>query len=259
MTLAALSSMGSKFSPSAHKGGTLSTAKLRFRLRDTAAKILPGEAVRRCGKFAIGEQFGDGPGWVEVKVSDHGADVCGVVTCGSVWNCPVCAAKVAGQRRRAIGSMLLRHKLQGGGVYMATFTLRHHPFQDPKELRQVVSKSFSKVIAGAPWQRQKKATTTIGYIRALEVTHGAKGWHPHLHVLFLTDVPLADGGAAFGAWMFQRWAAAIERAGFGVCSPDAFDFQQAHTAKKAGEYVLKGALEYEVTHAHLKQATGGNR
>ena len=43
-----------------------------------------------------------------------------------------------------------------------------------------------------------------GSIRALEVTHGQAGWHPHVHVLLLTSAPLAD---------WQRAASADPRSG----------------------------------------------
>jgi hypothetical protein len=57
---------------------------------------------------------------------------------------------------------------------------------------------------GKPWARMRRELGVIGMVRALEVTHGANGWHPHLHVLVLLDrvIPVGEVFEVDGA---DRW------------------------------------------------------
>lgn len=222
-------------------------------MRDVAGRVCPGDAVARCGKFAHGGRVeGDGPRYVTVRHGEAGGDVSGVVTCGSVWHCPVCAAKIAGERRHQCRALINAHLAAGGAVYMATFTVPHHAFQHPKMLRQTVAKAWQKLISGAPWKRAAAAVNLLGFVRSLEVTHGANGWHPHLHVLFFLNDRSAKPAEKFGAWLYERWAGLIARTGLGRTSIDAWKFERAASELHAGDYVMKGALDYELTHAHMK-------
>jgi len=256
----ALDNMGRSVSPPSDKGAVFSGARARFALRETAASLLGQEAVARCGRFAIGE-FGKNPnpGYIAIKHGASGGDLSGVVTCGSVWHCPVCAAKIAGERRRQIKSLLLAHMAQRRSVFMVTLTVPHAKFDEPKALRQAVSDSWRKLVAGAPWKRAVERAGIMGFVRSLEVTYGENGWHPHLHVLLFTD-RLNDAGAdELSMWLFRRWAGIVARAGLGLASINAWRFERAQAAESAGAYVLKGALDFELTHAHLKAAQRGHR
>lgn len=80
-------------------------------------------------------------------------------------------------------------------------------------------------------------------IRSLEATHGPNGWHPHIHVLFLTERPMSDDEVLIAAdWLYERWAVIIERE-LGephIPSPErGTDFRPARKA----EYLAKLGLE----------------
>jgi hypothetical protein len=151
----------------------------------------------------------------------------GLATCGSVWACPVCSAKIMMQRREDLAQGLGVAKLKGMHAVMITLTLRHKAGQALKDLWDAVSYGWEKVTSGAAWRGGKlrqDGTRAIGdvqrygvagYIRALEVTHGENGWHPHLHVIVLLDSPLSPEGAeALGLSMWGRWERAVKRRGF---------------------------------------------
>lgn len=256
----ALDNMGNRVSPPLSEKGPLSGARARFKLRETAASLLPTEAVYRCGRYPVGE-FGKNPhpGYVAIRHGDGGGDVSGVVTCGSVWHCPVCAAKIAGERRRQIRKLLLAHMACRRSVFMVTLTVPHARFDDPRELRRAVAASWQKLVSGAPWKRRIAASGVMGFVRSLEVTHGGNGWHPHLHVLLFTEAMNDTAARDLSGWMFERWAAIVARAGLGKCSVDAWRFERAAAVERAGDYVLKGALDFELTHAHMKGARVGHR
>ena len=255
----ALDNTGNNLSPPPRKREGCGR-KYRVILRSVAANLLPDEAVARCGRHPVGD-FAKGvpPGYVAIRSNGEVAGFVGVVTCGSVWVCPDCAAKIAAERRREVRRLLLAHRDAGGAVYMATFTMPHHAHQCPRELRRAVSKAFTALLTGKARAREWGRAGVLGYVRALEVTHGANGWHPHLHVLWVLRDCNPFAAAAFGKWLFRRWSATIERAGFGVCSPGAWRFEEVRTVAEAGEYVVKGAADWELTHAHLKDGRDGNR
>ncbi len=98
--------------------------------------------------------------------------------------CPVCAAKIAESRRKEVAQCLDGHVKAGGDVYMALFTVPHLALETCQELKTFVTKGWQNVLAGDPWKRVKQKYE-LHYIRALEVTLGNNGWHPHIHVLFL--------------------------------------------------------------------------
>jgi hypothetical protein len=49
----------------------------------------------------------------------------GLVTCGSVWMCPVCAGKVASRRAEELATVLDTVHAGGGSAFMLTLTIRH--------------------------------------------------------------------------------------------------------------------------------------
>lgn len=105
---------------------------------------------------------------------------------------------------------------------------------DPKaiiDLAAFVTETFRKVKQGKAWTQGRDRFGWLGDVRALEVTHGDNGWHPHIHALvFLKDWTDKDDAYGFGGWFFDRWAACMERAGHGICSISGFDFKRVDAA-----------------------------
>jgi hypothetical protein len=109
----------------------------------------------------------------------------GLVTCGSVWHCPVCAAKITSERRDELSRAIAAWTREGGAVYLLTFTHSHEKDEAPiaEQLRR-----FTRALAEFKGHRDVLRTFgaagSIGAVRALEVTHGEmNGWHPHTHEL----------------------------------------------------------------------------
>jgi len=181
----------------------------------------------------------------------------GVETCGSVWCCSVCAAKITERRRHDVAAVIAAHIENGGAIYMATFSMPHYAYQHPKPLRQGIAQAWQKLVAGAPWKRLKEVFGVQGYVRALEVTHGGNGWHPHLHVLIFTARPLRGRGIEdLRVRLFDRWATKIAALGFGRCSSLAFDLVAVNAGSGAADYVSKWGADAELTKAHVKIGKG---
>jgi hypothetical protein len=213
---------------------------------------MPRERVAGCGRKLVGSRA------TLVIRGEGAASWSGIETCGSVWLCAVCAAKVAEARRAEVEWICDQHAATGGAVYMATLTIPHTAFQSARELRDGVANAFRKFQAGAPWKRAREHIGCVGTIRALEVTHGRKGWHPHLHVLIFGRDLSPDDEEAFGFWMFDRWAAMVARGGLGECSPQAFEMHRCTRSADAGKYVAKWGCDSEIAKAGTKTARGEN-
>jgi hypothetical protein len=70
-------------------------------------------------------------------------------------------------------------------------------------------------VAGRHRKGLREQFVVAGYIRSVEVTHGKAGWHPHLHVLLLTEAPLdLDQLQALHRFLRERWGRRVVAAGF---------------------------------------------
>lgn len=148
---------------------------------------------------------------IEVATVDDGARrarVGGVATCGSVWECPVCARRV----RAARATLLDVLQAQEGGMMM-TYTIRHDAALPLALGRRVIARAWQYYQAGRGWRSALAMLRAWGTVRALEITHGDHGWHPHLHV-WVSGMELDDDAtrAAMLDWCHARWSRCVARA-----------------------------------------------
>ncbi|MGE3621077.1 MAG: protein rep [Acidimicrobiia bacterium] len=192
------------------------------------------------------------------RTEDGTAHFSGLQSCGSVWSCPVCAAKIRQHRADELDGGLGRWLDAGHGVTFVTFTLPHQWGDRLDVTFDAAEKAWRSVRNSRAWRAEMVRFGVRHYIRAIEVTVGANGWHPHVHVLILTRRPL-DGRRVtmLGHRLFSRWAQAV-RSRLGVeCDRQAFRIEAGSRA--AGRYVTKiqddGAahgLAMEMTRHDLK-------
>ncbi len=234
----------------------------RFILQSVARKFLPKSRTDKCLRLRQGSKQIQVWQSVEHKTTSYS----GLQTCGSVWACPVCSAKIAERRRVEIIAAMAAHKAAGGVVNMLTLTAPHQrsdKLVDLLEKQAVALKFFFK-----DWSVKKvfKEMGVVGQIRALEVTHGRlsasnNGWHPHYHILQFAG--LGVGVVAFDRipmldWstrLYTRWAACCVRAGLG--EPSFAHGLKLDDGSKAAKYVSKWGLEDEMTKGHTKKALHG--
>ena len=186
------------------------------------------------------------------------AKVGGVQTCGSVWTCAVCATAIANDRARDVVAVVEHARSQGWAVYMLTLTVRHDYGDKLARMRTSVADAWRAFVRGAPWKRWKDAHG-IETVRRLEATHGANGWHPHLHVLVVAERPIPERD--FTRWARDRWSTMVERyigARHVGEAPFDVDFERVGKHHSAARYLSK--LGLEMTDAlQAKAASNGNR
>jgi hypothetical protein len=178
----------------------------------------------------------------------------GVQRCGSVWECPVCALRIRATRAAELKSAV--EAWGPGNVAMLSLTVRHGLGDDLRAVRQGVANSFRRLINGEPWKRFCTKFGLEHHVRSLEVTHGAHGWHPHLHVLFFLEVKLTeDEQARASAWLQNRWAKSVGRELGGDFVPNAHGVDLRES--KRADYLAK--FSFELTDPGTKRARGKNR
>ena len=150
---------------------------------------------------------------VGVHVSkEHGAGFfSGLVTCGSVWACPVCAAKVQERRREEIAEAIDWAYKRGLQPVMVTLTFPHYAWQTLGDLIRQQADALRRMRAGAPWKRFRVSHGYRGLIRALELTHGDNGWHPHTHELWFVSADVE--AAEMCEKILARWRSSCAKAG----------------------------------------------
>ncbi|TAL03673.1 MAG: hypothetical protein EPO08_03525 [Rhodospirillaceae bacterium] len=143
---------------------------------------------------------------------------------------------------------------------MALFTLPHTYTETCAELRVIMRSAWTFFLQGKAWKAARKRWGITGYIRAMEVTHGANGWHPHLHVLFLTSALSESDADELRVWIGERWANVVKRiSGKEVRLGVGFGFQKACSVSAAGDYVAKWGADSEIAKASSKVSRKGGR
>jgi hypothetical protein len=223
-----------------------------------AADANTPERQRNCGVVPVGSQ-------VEIRIKDDSAYYCGVETCGNVWLCPVCSAKIRHRRTDELRAAFTAWETAGHAASLVTITVPHDLGDRLSKLVDAERSAWKKVTAGAAWQRLKRRLGIAGHIIALEFTWGdGHGWHPHYHVLLVHERDLDAGAiAAVHSHMHSRLAACC--CDFHLREPDPLhgvriDPNVSGTA--AGAYLAKGGdwtPAEEVTRGDLKTGHASSR
>jgi len=153
-------------------------------------------------------------GSVAVRESGGVGGFAGLSTCGSVWACGVCNAKIMARRQLEIGAAVEVWKASGGEVAFGTLTMRHWSGHRLEDLWSALSKAWNRVTGGKSWLRDKERYGIAGWLRVVEVTFGENGWHVHIHsLLFLHTTTDTSALESLKGSVFGRWSAALKSAG----------------------------------------------
>ena len=183
----------------------------------------------------------------------------GLQTCGSVWVCAPCAAKISERRKQELQQAIEQHKASGGDVLLLTLTNPHYLGDKLADVLEGQKKALTFFNKGGDVTRFNQSIGLIGQVRALEVTHGRKrtvnnGWHPHYHILLFVNSGLDLGPLRLAFYL--RWLKACEKAKMPAL-PDYEHGIKLDDGSKAAAYASKWGLESEMTKGHIKKANNG--
>lgn len=226
----------------------------RFALQSAVRRLLPDSRTAKCLRLRQ-----KGRDIQVLKSKQYGTcSYKGLQTCGSVWACPVCSAKISERRRVELQSAIAMHKAAGGDVLLATYTNPHYLGDVLAEVLKGQAKALDYLNTDRASRALFDDMGCIGQVRALEVTHGRRrrinnGWHPHYHVLLFVRSGLDL--EALRARLFERWESACRKAGLKL--PSREHGIRLDDGSKAAAYASKWGLESEMTKGHTKKANDG--
>lgn len=192
----------------------------RYALQSAARNILKGDLNPRgkpwrtvdCLCAITGSEVG-----VMYAPSVQRAHYSGLATCGSVWGCSVCSAKITERRKLEVEQAANLHLAAGGGLYMVTLTWAHTRHDDLAAMVEGSRQALTKLRGRRSYVKLQREIDYVGLIRAFEVKHSdANGWHPHFHELIFTAKPLTrDQIREWSASLYEMWRAQCVAAGLG--------------------------------------------
>ena len=154
---------------------------IRWQRQSMAARIMHDQRVAKCYRVRVKP-------FVEVLHSQkvHKAHYGGLMTCGSVWMCPICAAKITERRRIELESVNAFEL----SCFMVTLTLQHTQDDSLKTVQSHLAEAWRKMKSGRWYPKFQKEFLIVGSVTGTEITYGLEfGWHPHKHVLVWSMLP----------------------------------------------------------------------
>lgn len=221
----------------------------RYSLQSAARSVLDTERVSKCLRVPTNSHSVD----IHKTISTETFHYQNLQTCGSVWHCPCCAAKISEKRQKEVLHAITSHEKTGGQVLLLTLTLPHRLNQSLKTVLETLLMAHAAFERDREYRNGFKVTSgLVGRIRSLEVTYGENGWHPHLHLLLfvnqMTNIAqsLAD--------LFPIWKKVVVNQGFSEPNHHGLTLENGD---KAAKYVGKWGLEHEMTKSHIKRSKSG--
>lgn len=234
----------------------LEARRTRYRRRDTMRRVSIQQRHRTCGAatrngaaFVDVSEMGDG--------SRHGS-VRGLVTCSSIWCCPVCGSHIRAERARELSQGVQQFEADGGTFLFLTLTLRHHQGDRLVDLIDAIYDTWAHVRRSRGWRARRDRLGIVGYVRSFEVTYGVNGWHPHAHMLLFVGRDLSrDEFDDLDAWLTSAWIKRLRKIGRDGLPERAADLRRvtdvAGSAERVAGYTVKGeTVHLEVTRVDLK-------
>lgn len=155
----------------------------KWRLRRGLQRFTTNRRTKGCGWATTHPE-----GKVALRISIEGkAGYSGFAHCGSVWLCPVCSAKIENTRRSELAALLHYVAEHGYQLAFGTYTLRHRRGQSLETLWDGLSTGWRAVRQSRRVRRLRREYGCVGVIKAVEITYGAHGWHPHLHTIHVFE------------------------------------------------------------------------
>ncbi|MNW44034.1 Replication protein [compost metagenome] len=234
---------------------------IRYQMQSVAKHILPNNRVGICLRHQI-ERYG-GVDLYKHR-STQKAFYGGLMVCGSVWVCPVCASKISERRRGELKTAFKGHLASGGYCTMVTLTFSHSVKDKLADLLLSLSKATQHFSRGKRYDNFRKEIGLIGSIRAFEITYGVNGWHPHIHLLLMHDKEIEGWDwVDMEDKLYNMWEGACAKNGLGTSREHGL---KMHDAAEASTYIGKwGDLmdkrwgtDSEMTKANIKKGRSGS-
>lgn len=176
-----------------------------------------------------------------------------VAMCKKGWLCPVCASKLASEKRAELLELQKVVNRQDLHVYMMTLTAPHTKRDGLEDLLEKLKVARSKFIDELGRRSWKKKFSKIGHITVLEVTYSeTSGWHPHLHILIVSEQYYDDTALQLiEGELYKTWAAKCHYSG--LKKPNLkYGINLKNCASEHGKLDMK-VINYLLKHGFINQ------
>ena len=197
----------------------------RWSLQSAARALMPDERVAWCLRrpgFDPETRRHYPDVWVMYAEEMKRAHYKHLHVCGSVWMCPLCAAKISERRRVELAQAIENSDFC---FALVSETLQHSHEDKLKDSLDALLHARHKLKAGRAWLNFCRDFGIVGTVSALEVTYGVNGHHPHDHTLLVARREL-DSGAVHD-FIFPRWLAALSECDRSASSDRGIDVRTA--------------------------------
>ncbi len=183
----------------------------------------------------------------------------GLMVCGLVWICPVCASKISERRRKELKIASNSYLGGGGNLNMLTLTFGHSKFDKLEESLKALGQAVLKFRSGKRYEVLRKDLGFEGSIRAFEITYGVNGWHPHIHILIFHKHEIEGWEREdYKNQFYELWSAACEKYGLKTSREHGLKLDNATEASsyigKWGDMVEKSwSIDSEMTKSNIKK------
>lgn len=232
----------------------------RYYLQSLARELLPNHRICVCCRFLSHNAEN-----VKIVYRPRKKSVGfkGLARCSCLWVCPVCGQIISETRKSELKRATNTHS---GDILMLSYTLRHNNVTPLAEVLGYLASAFRNFFAGRFGEEFRERYDVLGTVRALEVTHGKAGWHPHYHQLIFTRSLSASEIDEITLELSQRWVTFVKRAGSSATLKRGLDVKK--DADFVAGYVAKfghaptreiWSVEHELAKANYKKAKDGGR
>ena len=211
-----------------HLRGVLWQDSALKRVRECSCRTLPNTG----GHVAVRRH--------EDEAGDIRVGYAGLRRCGSVWACPLCSTRINATRRLEVGALAATSQSRGYYCALQTITLRHYQGQALGMLFNALSEGQRGVAATTSVRRVRRELGLVGYVRSLEITYGAHGWHPHIHKLLVFErEPSVADLQRLADTEYPVWVRQCRRRGLGIPIRECYDIRPVYDADEAAQYLVK--------------------
>jgi len=183
----------------------------------------------------------------------------GLRTCDSPWACPVCAPTLAEKRGEALARTLEQFHEMGFRIVHAVLTVRHTKGESLVDVFGALADAWRRMTKSRAFRPDWEG---LGYARAVEITFGKHGWHPHIHLALV--VPPDRDVYELEETLWEAWSGAVLEVGWAPSDRNAYFYGIVETATDIAEvarYVAKTTNSWgigaEIAGGPRKKSTEG--
>lgn len=248
---------GGKSQAKGNAVSSLTTAReRRYDLTDAAKLLLPNDA-----RVQVCMALKPAAGAAEIMVDREAGKghVRGVLCCGDLWGCAVCAERITAYRRDELRRALELAKAKGWTVGLMTLTAAHYTNTNLSEHLDAFLLGLRRFMGDGSVKRLKSEYGWVGYSRSLEDTYNVNGHNPHSHAVVFFDRELTPGNiSGLEIALAKIWRRVLQKRGLtasvqhGLKLTTAESEVQDYVAKHGAELSSWDAADEMTRHMHKR-------